>query len=346
MSSIALSRQFSATAAQVLPTHFVYKESTSPRWYRKDRFAVAVKTERLVKFFLPLQESLSDVKIVGSWDDWKVHHPLQRNQEGFEASLSLEEGSYEFKFIMDGKWTTNEAWSLSKDEHGNANNVVNVTRTEDKTEDVQMPITHKAPRRLRCGLFAWESLHTVAAGGVAPHVTELAAGLERRGHEVHLFVRAAPGQDPYACVHGVHLVILPLSMKSDTDMQHVQHRIPYGKHGDIVKDCDVMCEQVKDKTSFALFFAEDLRSADNFHQKDFHFDILHAHDWLAAKYARWKCEGQSGHIREIERAACEAADRFHKALLECVSLMGAERVICVSGVLEEEVRMLYDVPGQ
>ena len=37
----------------------------------------------------------------------------------------------------------------------------------------------RAPRKLRCALFAWESLHTVAAGGVAPHVTELAAGLER-----------------------------------------------------------------------------------------------------------------------------------------------------------------------
>jgi hypothetical protein len=37
-------------------------------------------------------------------------------------------------------------------------------------------------RKLRCALFAWESLHTVAEGGVAPHVTELAAGLERFAH--------------------------------------------------------------------------------------------------------------------------------------------------------------------
>ena len=36
-----------------------------------------------------------------------------------------------------------------------------------------------AARKLRCALFAWESLHSVAEGGVAPHVTELAAGLER-----------------------------------------------------------------------------------------------------------------------------------------------------------------------
>ena len=38
--------------------------------------------------------------------------------------------------------------------------------------------------------------------------------VSRRGHEVHLFARAAPGQDPYSRIDGVHL-----------------HRIPYGKVG-------------------------------------------------------------------------------------------------------------------
>ena len=37
---------------------------------------------------------------------------------------------------------------------------------------------------LLIALCAWESLHTIAVGGVAPHVTELAAGLARRGNEV------------------------------------------------------------------------------------------------------------------------------------------------------------------
>lgn len=46
-------------------------------------------------------------------------------------------------------------------------------------------------------------------------------GLGRRGHEVHLFVRAAPGQDPYERIHGVHI-----------------HRIPYGR----VRICSVTVE--------------------------------------------------------------------------------------------------------
>ena len=34
---------------------------------------------------------------------------------------------------------------------------------------------------MRIAMFAWESLHSVAVGGVAVHVTELAAALQRRG---------------------------------------------------------------------------------------------------------------------------------------------------------------------
>lgn len=39
----------------------------------------------------------------------------------------------------------------------------------------------RSRRPLKIAMFAWESLHTHAVGGVAPHVTELAAGLARLG---------------------------------------------------------------------------------------------------------------------------------------------------------------------
>ncbi|MDI6886390.1 MAG: glycogen/starch synthase, partial [archaeon] len=39
---------------------------------------------------------------------------------------------------------------------------------------------------MRIALFSWESLHSIAVGGVASHVTELAAALQRAGNEVHV----------------------------------------------------------------------------------------------------------------------------------------------------------------
>ncbi len=39
---------------------------------------------------------------------------------------------------------------------------------------------------MRIAMFSWETLHSHAVGGIAAHVTELAAALQRRGHEVHM----------------------------------------------------------------------------------------------------------------------------------------------------------------
>jgi len=39
---------------------------------------------------------------------------------------------------------------------------------------------------MKIAMFSWETLHSHAVGGIAVHVTELAAALERRGHQVHV----------------------------------------------------------------------------------------------------------------------------------------------------------------
>jgi Glycosyltransferase Family 4 len=38
-------------------------------------------------------------------------------------------------------------------------------------------------------MLSWELLHSICVGGVGVHVTELAAALERKGHELHVFTR-------------------------------------------------------------------------------------------------------------------------------------------------------------
>jgi hypothetical protein len=48
---------------------------------------------------------------------------------------------------------------------------------------------------VKIAFLAWESLHSIPVGGVAAHVTELAAALERKGHEETTLV-AVP-VDPY-----------------------------------------------------------------------------------------------------------------------------------------------------
>ena len=176
---------------------------------------------------------------------------------------------------------------------------------------------------MRIALFAWETLHSIAVGGVAVHVTELAAGLERRGHEVHVFCRLGPWQPTYEVIDGVHY-----------------HRCPINLHSDFIHEVNDMCNV------FAYFLGE----AEAFQGAA--FDIVHAHDWLASKtivqlkndrgrkavytlhsteYGRCGNQhfgGRSAGIRQVEEEGAYVADR----------------VITVSSALAEEVKWLYQVP--
>ena len=56
---------------------------------------------------------------------------------------------------------------------------------------------------MRIGIFSWETLHSHSVGGIAAHMTELAAALERRGHEVHVFTRPGYGSGGVSRIDGV-----------------------------------------------------------------------------------------------------------------------------------------------
>jgi glycogen synthase len=175
---------------------------------------------------------------------------------------------------------------------------------------------------MKIALLSWESLHSIPVGGIATHVTELAAGLERRGNEVHVFTRMGHGQSHYERIHGVHY-----------------HRCPYDPNPNFVDEINNMCRS----------FVRHVFETENFCGP---FDVIHAHDWLAANAMIWIhqgrgrrcvftihsteygrcgnsfCNGQSERIRYQERSGCH----------------WAQRVIAVSRALEREVEWMYEVP--
>ena len=116
---------------------------------------------------------------------------------------------------------------------------------------------------MRIAMLVWESLHSIPVGGVAAHVTELAAALERKGNEVHVFTRMGPGQSHYQLIHGVHY-----------------HRCPFQLHPDFVEEVNNMCRS----------FVHYVLATEDFIGP---FDIVHAHDWLAANAMIWIKQGRS-----------------------------------------------------
>ncbi|MCE5326773.1 MAG: glycosyltransferase family 4 protein [Planctomycetaceae bacterium] len=177
---------------------------------------------------------------------------------------------------------------------------------------------------MRIAMLSWESLYSVAVGGVAVHVSELAQALTRGGHEVHVFTRTGGNQLNHEVIDAVHY-----------------HRCRYAGHRDFVDDVNNMCRAFVDR----VFELEDLVG---------HFDIVHAHDWLTANAMIWIKQGRPDHrciltIHATEYARC--GNVFHNGRSQRVrdqeraGTYWADHVIAVSQATAGEIQWMYEVPA-
>jgi len=175
---------------------------------------------------------------------------------------------------------------------------------------------------MRIALFSWESLHSISVGGIAVHVTELAAALERKGNEVHVFTRIAPNQKIYEVIDGVYY-----------------HRCPFNFHSDFIQEMNNMS---KSMTHF-FFETENVSGA---------FDIIHGHDWHVVntldeiKKTRNKRVIFTLHSNQFGRDG----NRFHDGPADAIKNMEwngtyiADRVIVCSNAMKNESQWLHRVP--
>lgn len=177
---------------------------------------------------------------------------------------------------------------------------------------------------MKIAFFSWESLHSVSVGGVANHVTEMAAALQRRGHEVHVFVRKNDGQEEIAVHDSV-----------------TYHKVPIDINPDFVTEMYNMGR------SLVWHMAKWQR------EHGMTFDIVHSHDWMcapamvSAKNDHNQVVVMTVHSTEFGRSGNShhggnMSQRIRR--LEDEGLYVADRVIAVSGPLAEEVRSIYHVP--
>jgi len=176
---------------------------------------------------------------------------------------------------------------------------------------------------MRIAVLSWESLHSICVGGVGVHVTELAAGLQRKGHEVHVFTRIGNNQARYSCIDGVHY-----------------HRCGFDLNGNFVDEINNMCRSLV----YDVFQTEDFTGP---------FDIVHAHDWLTANAMIWIKKGRGRkcaytlHSTEYGRCGnnfeCDEGSVRVRAQ-ERAGSYWADRVVVVSNALREEAKWMYEIP--
>lgn len=178
---------------------------------------------------------------------------------------------------------------------------------------------------MRIAMLSWESLHSIPVGGLAAHVTELSETLQVLGHEVHLFTRMGPGQLRYDLINGVHY-----------------HRCAFDPHADFLTYVGRMCDA----------FVVRLREAEDFYGRP--FDIVHGHDWLSTfAIERVKRELHRPvvltiHSTEYGRCGNEMRDGLSRQIrdIEFRATDLADRVICVSRALADELQALYKAPPE
>jgi glycosyltransferase involved in cell wall biosynthesis/uncharacterized protein YqgV (UPF0045/DUF77 family) len=177
---------------------------------------------------------------------------------------------------------------------------------------------------MRICLLSWESYYSVAVGGVAAHVSDLAAGMARKGHDVHVVTRMMPGQSFHDVIDGVHY-----------------HRCPYVNHPDFVDDINNMCRAFVER----VFVIEDMLGAP--------FDVIHAHDWLTANAMIWIKRGRARrgiltiHSTEYARCGntCPGGRSQRVRDQERAGTYWADRIITVSQATKNEIGWMYETPG-
>lgn len=177
---------------------------------------------------------------------------------------------------------------------------------------------------MRIAMLSWESLHSVAAGGVAAHVTELAAALERAGHDVHVFTRSRPHQEAEEWHDGVcyHLVEMPS-----------RHQFIDG---------------------IALFNKQLVARFDDVSSASGPFDVVHAHDWLTVAAMSMVEEHfaipsiLTVHSTEYGRSGnvfSPADDSVRIIEIERLGMLCASHVIAVSAYTKRELIDAYAIPA-
>jgi glycosyltransferase involved in cell wall biosynthesis len=174
---------------------------------------------------------------------------------------------------------------------------------------------------MRIAMLSSESLHSISSGGLGVHVTELAAGLQRRGHDMHVITRRREDQSYYDHIDGVHY-----------------HRVDHGLSDNFVECMDYMCK------SMAHRFHEVTRMIGN-------FELVHAHDWLAANAMKYVMDGfgtrgvLTMHSTEYGRDGNVFFDGFAQWVrdAEAAGCHNATTVIAVSHFLADELRRIYQL---
>jgi hypothetical protein len=102
-------------------------------------------------FIFIWSEGGNDVKITGTFSDWKVQYQMTKNPKDqiFKLELPLKKEIYQYKFIVDNVWKYSKNNPIIDDGFGNINNILDNTKNEEvKSKEKSTTKMIKKPKRV------------------------------------------------------------------------------------------------------------------------------------------------------------------------------------------------------
>ena len=100
--------------------------TTHSSWTQTTSAYEDVSTEHSIPTMITWTYPGNDVFVEGSWDNWKSRIPLQRSGKDFAIMKVLPSGVYQYRFIVDGRYSHAPDLPWSQDEAGNAYNILDL----------------------------------------------------------------------------------------------------------------------------------------------------------------------------------------------------------------------------
>jgi hypothetical protein len=102
-------------------------------------------------FIFTWSEGGNDVKITGSFSDWKVQYQMTKDPKDqmFKLELPLKNEIYQYKFIVDNAWKCSKNYPIIDDGYGNINNILDNTKNESvQSKEISTTKKKKKPKRV------------------------------------------------------------------------------------------------------------------------------------------------------------------------------------------------------
>ena len=101
-------------------------------------------------FTFTWSEGGNDVKITGSFSDWKVQYKMTKDPKDqiFKLDLPLKKEIYQYKFIVDNVWKCSKNYPIIDDGFGNINNILDNRKSGEINSKEESTKKKKKPKRI------------------------------------------------------------------------------------------------------------------------------------------------------------------------------------------------------